>query len=276
MSVTPVTINDTPNEGRDIFSANDQYLEGELTNKVAKDGSTPFTGDQSMGDHQLTNLVTDPNNMSSAVNVVTLRQSVNILSRLKYVNVSNSHTIDKYLYADDGTTVTGYGVNSLAKAFSLTDGTSWWCIEVASDYQRGIESFNTLKNYTKLVGIGKPEVLFSGDMTNYFYAENIKFNTSQDNTHIARGRIDNCDVWFADDLTATPKSLLLDDKVVIKNSLLVTNSNGSIVLGTGGYFHISGNDMSVDMTGSGSNEPNASNLISSNLKSRLEEVYPNV
>lgn len=276
MAITPLTVSDTPNEGREKINANDAYLDEELTNKVNNDGSTPFAGNQSMGNNQLLNLVTDPDNPSGAVNVSTLRQGTGILSRLKYVSVSSSHTIEKYLYADDGTTVTGYGVSTLEDAFDKTDGTSWWVISVEADYQAGIENFNLLKNYTKLVGIGKPEILFSGDMTNYFFAENIKFNTSQENTHMARGRIDNCEVWFADDKSAAPKSLLLDDRVVIKNSLLVTNSNGAIILGAHGYFHISGNDMSVDLSGEGSNEPNAQNLISTNLKSRLEEVNPNV
>lgn len=276
MAIQLILESDTPNEGRVKINSNFNELESDSTGYLMADGSIKWTGSQDADGQRLINLATDPNNLLDAVNVQTLRTWTDKNIKKNHIYVSTNYTTKVTYYGQDGTTEIAYGVSNMDDAFNLipadTTTDNWWTIEVAenSNYYP-VADMTLLPDYVNVVGIGKPVIPFTGNITGLSKWKDIVLAvTTGGGITIKNLFLENFAIKF------TGNDLLVEEKVFAKSSYFVCEASDRIILASDSsagvlrYFYFSNCDLSVDFEGIGLLDGGVSNTISSDLKSYLE------
>lgn len=278
MAIQLILESDTPNEGRVKINSNFNELESDSTGYLMADGSIKWTGSQDADGQRLINLATDPNNLLDAVNVQTLRTWTDKNIKKNHIYVSTNYTTKVTYYGQDGTTEIAYGVSNMDDAFNLipadTTTDNWWTIEVAENPNYYPEADMTLlPDYVNIIGIGKPVIPFTGNLTGVSkWIDIVLAVTTGGGITIKNLYLDRFAIKFSgNDLT-------IESKVFAKNSYFVCEDTDRIILASdsstgpaGQYFYFSNNDLSVDFEGIGLLDGGVQNTVSADLKSYLED-----
>lgn len=277
MSIETINLSDSPNSGRTKINSNFSELSIDLAGKISADGTTPFTGNIDAGGNKLINLAP----ATAGTDGINLNQAQSVSNRIIAKNYAYvlpsiaSFSADIYL---DGTGDRALRVKSLTEAFTtITDSTTdnEWTILVNNhpSYYPNTD-FSSLTNYMNIVatdGNAKLQVLettpgnFVIDKSAYFYGLTFNFSGTYFRLE-GDGIYEKCNIYVKDSFS-NPTKISLSNVNLLGCNLIADEIE---LDGTSSNF-IDDCRLSVDLSGTGINDPNTLNKINSNLETVLNK-----
>lgn len=277
MSIETINLTDSPNAGRTKINSNFIELSSGLAEKISSDGTIPFTGNIDAGGYRLMNLApattgTDGINYNQAQSV-----SNRIIAKNYAYVLPSIATFSPEIYLD-GTGDKSLRVKSITEAFtSITDSTTGneWTILVNNhpSYYANTD-FSSLTDYMNVIGTDGNAKLQVSETTPgnfvisksaYFYG--LTFNFLGTYLRLENNGIyEKCNIYVHDSFSS-PTKISLSNINLLSCNLIADEIEMD---GTSSNF-IDDCRLSVDLTGTGINDPNTINKINPNLLTILNK-----
>lgn len=197
----------TPNQFREAVNDNFSSLNTDSTTFLRLDGSESMEANLSVGGYQINDLGAGVLS-TDAVNKSQMDSAINRMLSPNTVYIVPDYTSAPIILYIDGTSGS-YAV----KAGNLTDAWSsitgedvdnWWTIVISEHYNKYTDqTFSDAKNYVNVIGIGKPIITTSDNISNIIKFYNIKLHNVTTNFNTSKANYFGCDLRVSNGVSLT-------------------------------------------------------------------------